>query len=66
MYPLMGLPPSLVGGSQARVIESSVVPSHSGSPGLPGGSEIDQQQVAIITVARSTMPTHHVTIYRTR
>ena len=37
-YPLIGLPPSLVGGSHVRVIESSVVPSHSGSPGFPGGS----------------------------
>jgi len=36
MYPLIGLPPSFVGGSQVNEIESSVVPSHSGSPGLPG------------------------------
>ena len=34
----MGLPPSFVGGSQDRVIESSVVVTHSGFPGVPGGS----------------------------
>ena len=38
MYPLMGLPPSLRGGSQERVIESTVVAIPSGAPGLPGGS----------------------------
>ena len=38
MYPLIGLPPVFVGGSQVSAMESSVVPSHSGSPGLPGGS----------------------------
>ena len=38
MYPVTGLPPSLVGGSHCSVMESSVVAAASGAPGLPGGS----------------------------
>lgn len=37
-YPLTGLPPSRVGGSQRSVMESGVVPAHSGELGFPGFS----------------------------
>lgn len=35
-YPLTGFPPSLFGGVQVRVILSSVVALHLGTPGAPG------------------------------
>ncbi len=42
MYPVTGRPPSLTGGSQDKETESSVVPTHSGTPGAPGGSVIQK------------------------
>ena len=49
IYPVMGLPPSFLGGSQAKVMESSVVSVASGVVGLPGGSN-NKEKIRLIVV----------------